>query len=170
MIEAAEGNSYVLQDLLLGVIPAKAPALLLLMVAQRDKLYPLVKSPAAEAGAEVLLAQKMLPALLAAARGQSATAPPAERDPANFTRFLISRRMEFQEPPGAPSSGVGKMPEVTGLSLRKGLQRLNPYHLLVKIEGSGSIIRQSPAAGTPLQGVGECTLTLAAKREARGGS
>jgi cell division protein FtsI (penicillin-binding protein 3) len=164
MDEAEVGNSYVMQDLLLGVIPAKAPALLLLMVAQRDKLYPLVKSAASAPDAQVSLARKILPALLAAAQGKSATAPAAERDPANFTQFLISRRMDFQEQPGAPSAGIGKMPEVTGLSLRKGLQRLNPYHLLVNIEGSGRIIRQSPAAGSPLQGVDDCTLTLETKR------
>lgn len=164
MAEAAVGNSYVMQDLLLGVIPAKAPTLLLLMVAQRDKLYPLVKSAAAAPDPEVSLARKILPALLAAAQGQRATAPAAERDPANFTQFLISRRMDFQEQPGAPSAGIGTMPEVTGLSLRKGLQRLNPYHLLVNIEGSGRIIRQSPGAGSPLHGVDECTLTLETKR------
>lgn len=161
-------SSHIMQDLLLGVVPAKAPALLLLMVAQRDHLYPLVKSPAAGADKQASLAEKIMPALLVAAREQHKTArAPAQKDPGNFTQFLISRRMDFQDRPGAANALAEKMPDVTGLSLRKGLQRLNPYHLLVNIEGSGRIVRQSPAAGTPLQGVSECTLTLDSKLQAR---
>ena len=158
---------YVMQDLLLGVVPAKAPALLLLMVAQRDHLYPLVSAPAPGADKPPPLAEKILPALLAAARDQGSVKAPAQKDPANFTQFLISRRMDFHDPSGATKALEEKMPEVTGLSLRKGLQRLNPFHLLVHIEGTGRIVRQSPAPGTPLQGVDECTLTLDSKPQAR---
>lgn len=164
MAVATEGNGNVLQDLLLSVIPAKAPTLLLLMVAQREELYPLVKSAATGSDLEVPLARKMLPALLAATREQSAAGPPATKDPANYSQFLISRRMDFQDRPVTAGAAEEKMPEVTGLSLRKGLQRLNPYHLLVNIEGTGRIIRQNPPAGTLLQGVGECNLTLDSKR------
>ena len=165
----ATAGGYVLQDLLLGIVPAKAPALLLLMVAQRDHLYPLAKSPAAGKDKQNPLAEKILPGLLTAARvqGTEAAKAPAQRDPANFTQFLISRRMDFQDRRGSASALAEKMPEVTGLSLRKGLQKLNPYHLLVNIEGTGRIVRQTPAAGTPLQGVSECTLTLDSKVQTR---
>lgn len=164
MTVAAKGNGYVLQNLMLGVIPAKTPALLLLMVAQRDELYPLVKAADAGAGMEAPFARKMLPALLAATAEQSTAGPAAVKDPANYSQFLISRRMDFQDRPVAAGAEEEKMPEVTGLSLRKGLQRLNPYHLLVNIEGTGRIIRQNPPAGTLLQGVGECNLTLDSTR------
>ena len=166
MTVAAERNGYVMQDLLLGVIPAKAPSLLVLLVAQRDELYPLLnsKSAADGAGIDVALARKMLPALLAVMQENAAAAPPAEKDPANYSQFLISRRIDYQDRPDAAGLAEGKMPEVTGLSLRKGLQRLNPYHLLVNIEGSGRITRQNPPAGAPLHGVNECTLTLEAKQ------
>ncbi|MHB8810339.1 MAG: hypothetical protein ACYC9M_10045 [Desulfobulbaceae bacterium] len=165
---AAAAGGYVLQDLLLGVVPAKAPALLLLMVAQRDHLYPLTKTPTPGTDKQVPLAEKILPALLAAAQEQGrAVKAPARRDPANFTQFLISRRMDFQDQRGAASAMAEKMPEVTGLSLRKGLQKLNPYHLLVNIEGTGRIVLQNPAAGTPLHGVSECTLTLESKQQTR---
>lgn len=163
MFEANEGNGYVLQDMLLGVIPAKAPVLLLLMFAQRDALYPL-SATTGRADRDVDPAGKMLPTLLAALRETGATAPPEQKDPANHSQFLISRRMDFQERPGGSVDLAGVMPEVTGVSLRKGLQRLNPYHLLVNIEGTGRIVRQSPPAGAPLQGVGECTLILESKR------
>ena len=164
MTMAADGNGYVLQDMLLGVIPAKTPAILLVMVAQRDELYPLVKSAGAGPGMEVPFARKMLPALLAATGAQGTAEAPAAKDPANYSQFLISRRMDFQDRPVAAGAEEEKMPEVTGLSLRKGLQRLNPYHLLVNIEGTGRIIRQNPPAGTLLQGVGECNLTLDSTR------
>ncbi len=52
------------------------------------------------------------------------------------------------------------MPEVTGLSLRKGLQRISSFNLKVKIKGSGRIVAQNPASGEPLADAGDCTLTL----------
>jgi cell division protein FtsI (penicillin-binding protein 3) len=52
------------------------------------------------------------------------------------------------------------MPEVTGLSLRKALQHLTPFHLNVQIKGSGKIVGQNPAAGESLAGVDLCRLIL----------
>ena len=162
--ETAAGRGLVMQDLLLGVIPAKAPVLLLLMVAQREQLYPLRKPVTGAEEFQTTLAGKILPALLAAAQDPLSPEPPAQKDPANFTQFLISRRMDYQDRPGTDAVLEGKMPEVVGLSLRKGLQRLNPYHLLVNAEGSGRIVSQRPPAGSPLQGVSECTLVLETKQ------
>lgn len=163
-VDTQAGPGVIMQDLLLGVIPARSPVLLLLMVAQREQLNPLRKPAAGGDHSQGGLARQILPALLAAAQIQRAVEPPQEKDPANFTQFLISRRMDYQEHPGGEAALEGKMPEVIGLSLRKGLQRLNPYHLLVNVEGSGRIVEQRPPAGTPLQGVGECTLILDSKQ------
>ena len=52
------------------------------------------------------------------------------------------------------------MPEVTGMSLRKALQKLNQQKLMIRIEGSGRIVAQIPKPGTSLSGISECRLAL----------
>ena len=52
------------------------------------------------------------------------------------------------------------MPKVTGQSLRKALQVLQPYGLRIQIIGSGRVVSQRPAAGTSLQGVDYGVLEL----------
>ena len=51
------------------------------------------------------------------------------------------------------------MPDVKGYSLRKALQILQPYGLLIKVVGSGRVVEQQPAAGAELTGA-DCGLEL----------
>jgi cell division protein FtsI (penicillin-binding protein 3) len=52
------------------------------------------------------------------------------------------------------------MPDVTGKSLRGGLQILQDLHLLITITGSGRIINQQPAAGAAVREGENCVLEL----------
>ena len=52
------------------------------------------------------------------------------------------------------------MPALRGLSLRKALQKIDPYKMKVSFNGSGKVIAQYPPAGTSLLGMNECMLTL----------
>jgi beta-lactam-binding protein with PASTA domain len=52
------------------------------------------------------------------------------------------------------------MPNVTGKSLRAGLQVLQHFNLDIKLVGSGRIISQHPAAGTELKNGNECILEM----------
>lgn len=52
------------------------------------------------------------------------------------------------------------MPDVTGKSLRAGLQVLQHFNLNIKVVGSGRIVVQHPAAGTELQDTTECILEM----------
>lgn len=52
------------------------------------------------------------------------------------------------------------MPNVTGKSLRAGLQVLQHFNLDIKLVGSGRIISQHPAAGTELINGNECILEM----------
>jgi hypothetical protein len=52
------------------------------------------------------------------------------------------------------------MPDVTGKSLRAGLQILQHYNLEIKLVGNGKIISQHPAAGTELQNSSVCILKM----------
>jgi len=52
------------------------------------------------------------------------------------------------------------MPDVTGKSLRAGLQILQHFNLDIKLEGSGRIQTQQPKAGTRLSDISECVLKM----------
>lgn len=54
----------------------------------------------------------------------------------------------------------GSMPDLIGMSLRKGLRLLDGSPIVINIEGTGEIVKQSPAPGTPLKQNMECFLTL----------
>ncbi|MCK5544993.1 MAG: PASTA domain-containing protein [Desulfobulbaceae bacterium] len=53
-----------------------------------------------------------------------------------------------------------RMPDVTGRSLRKALQELQPYGLKVRIRGFGRVVSQEPKGGSVLKGT-DCMLHLA---------
>jgi hypothetical protein len=52
------------------------------------------------------------------------------------------------------------MPDVTGKSLRAGLQVLQHFSLDIKLVGSGRIVSQHPVAGTKLINGNECVLEM----------
>ncbi len=54
-----------------------------------------------------------------------------------------------------------QMPDLSGLSLRDALLRLRHYGLEVEFEGSGTVLRQEPKAGTEVHPGRKCKLTLA---------
>ena len=94
---------------------------------------------------------------------KTAMGVPKNPDKANYNQFLISSKIDFQERGGRGTVRGEMMPQLVGLSLRKGLQHLNEYKLQVKVQGSGQIVSQVPEPGEPLKGVGECVLTLASE-------
>ncbi len=52
------------------------------------------------------------------------------------------------------------MPDLMGQSLRKSLRLLQGIYLKISIRGTGKVVSQKPAPGTPLKGVSECMLIL----------
>jgi len=85
---------------------------------------------------------------------------PDGNDPENLARFLIARRIDFQPRTHQEMAENGRMPGVTGLSLRKGLQRLNRYGLDIVVRGSGRIVQQNPAPGALVREGSSCLLIL----------
>ncbi len=163
MVTENQFSRYVIQDMMLGVIPKKSPQLMLLVISQQDFLGPLQKKRKRKKKKKKKMADRVLPELLALNEMNAERIEPNGRNLSNYNRFLISRRVDFREMNEAALDSDVTMPQVTGLSLRKGLQRLNGYRCSVRIEGSGQIVMQDPAAGASLKGTGECVLTLESK-------
>ena len=153
-------SRYIIQDMMIGAIPAKYPEIVMLMVTRQDHLNPLPKGIKNSSRKLADLGRKLISSGYSLATKQVQRDFPVGRDTSNYNRFLISRRVDFQGESSAPEQKGPVMPLVTGMSLRKGLQRLNACNLLVRVEGSGRIVTQQPGPGKSLHGVGECFLIL----------
>ncbi len=165
-INISENNGlsdYTIQEVLLAAVPRKTPKVLLLMAVDYGILYPLPPGAAKTKKSKKDLAavgRRLLPVLAAYTTDEQVAEHPAGKSEDNYRRFLISRRLELPEQKKSYVHVNKIMPEVTGLSLRKGLQQISLYHLKVSIKGSGRIIAQKPAPGESLAETGVCELTL----------
>lgn len=157
-VEVKDGVSqYVWQELYVGMTPVKMPRYLLLMAVEYDNLYPLPpgkKTEKLSAIGEDALQQATVQT------PHMADAVPGQKSTENFHQFFISKRLNFREPATIPEGEQSLMPEIVGLSLRKGLQHITPHGLQVQFTGSGVIVAQDPAPGTSLANVDVCMLTL----------
>jgi len=158
-------SDYSIQEVLLAAVPEKAPKVLLLMAFDYGSLYPMPPGATSAKKKNTLadLGDRMLPLLDQYWMDSHVAERPAEKNEGNYRRFLIVRRLELPEQKKNYAEVDQIMPEVTGLSLRKGLQRISPYHLKVSVKGSGHIVGQNPASGEPLAKNGVCELTLQAQ-------
>jgi len=160
-----EKSEYILQEGFVGAVPANSPEFLLVMVTHQDDVGPTPqitrkKSSIEDFGKTLLGNVYKFGKKIGEPKSYVAASIPVQQDRANYNQFLISSRIDFQEHGNSGSGRVKVMPQLVGLSLRKGLQRINEYDLHVKIQGSGQIVSQMPRPGEPLQGIGECVLTL----------
>lgn len=167
--DIAEHNGlthYQPQEVLVAAVPRNIPKVFLLMAVDYGTLYPL--PPDAYNGKNqkeelAALGRRLLPVLSAYSPSDHVAEHPGIKNEENYRRFLISRRLELPEQKKGYARDDTTMPEVTGLSLRKGLQLISPYHLKVSIKGSGRIVAQNPAPGEPVTESGVCELTLGSR-------
>ncbi|MCI5158560.1 MAG: hypothetical protein D3906_09005, partial [Candidatus Electrothrix sp. AUS1_2] len=74
-------------------------------------------------------------------------APSPEKNPVHLKRYFFSKKLNAAVTRENPVQAKQVMPSLIGLSLRKGLQQLNRYHIKIQIKGSGRIVEQKPAPG-----------------------
>jgi len=156
-------SEYSRQQIMVGMLPVKKPQMLLVVGLLHDHLKPdgpdgktVSRKKLVRGGRELLT---RLATLHEQGRERIASHP-AGKDERNFSRFLISRRMEYT-PREQETLALGEtMPDLIGMSLRKGMRHLNGHKVLVEVEGSGHIVAQQPPAGTSLAQVKVCRLTL----------
>ncbi|BHH84078.1 hypothetical protein LA52FAK_23670 [Desulforhopalus sp. 52FAK] len=85
---------------------------------------------------------------------------PEHMDIGNFQGKDDSTSSEWNKEVKHITSIPGAMPDLIGLSLRKGLRLLEGSPVEIKIEGTGRIVKQIPKPGTPLKQDMECRLIL----------
>ena len=156
-------SKYSIQELFVGLAPAKQPKFLLLMAIEQDHLNPMPSEKSLKKTALEGLGKDLLSRFVKEPQLEVTPEKPPKRNSENVRQFFISKQLNFKEIPGKAKEQVALMPLVKGMSLRKGLQQLKPYKMKVRISGSGSIVAQYPLPGQPLAGVEECILTLDSK-------
>lgn len=152
-------SKYTMQELYVGMIPKKMPKYLLVMAVDKERLDPV---PAVHRKNRITLESigELVLTRALQSKGERAAGHPQGRSKENFSRFLISKRLDYREVEADLQEAPGQMPELTGMSLRKALQRLNHHQVQLQIRGTGTIVAQVPAPGKPVVPGRECILTL----------
>ncbi len=160
------GGSYVRDRMAITVIPARNPEMILFIVARDEELQVL---PEQNTGVDGLCQgiDKVIPSMVALQQVYWNVADMVEMKKGVEHNFQgdgtgdvvksdhLARILEGQEV---------KMPDLIGLSLRKGLRLLQGAEIEVTVRGTGRIVSQSPEAGNVLEKGDVCILTLAIDR------
>jgi cell division protein FtsI/penicillin-binding protein 2 len=161
-----ENIPYLSQSVMLGAIPRENPQLTMIAVLSYpdncDGIYPDALEAFGNKFSILSPDQDMIQKML-----HVAALPPPNPSPVfwdNKGAFFAKNSDSFSHEevdPAALSNNLNKsMPDVTGKSLRAGLQVLQHFNLDIKLVGSGRIVSQRPPAGTELIDVNECTLEM----------
>jgi cell division protein FtsI (penicillin-binding protein 3) len=155
-------SDHHIQDLLLVAIPREQPDVLLLLTVDYGTLAP--QPPEVESrdpDGLLGLGRNLLPILVGYGGSVETFAEPLpEKKSTNLGRYFFSRKLSAAEVQENFVHTEPLMPSLIGLSLRKGLQQINRYKIKVRIQGSGRIVDQNPAAGEPLSETEICELIL----------
>ena len=157
-------SSYSMQHLFVALTPAKHPKYLLLIATEQDHLLPDPPPEKGQAMSLETLGRGLLAALAEKEESSMVAKTPTTKSQENLRQFFISKRLNFKNAPEKEDEPVALMPQMRGMSLRKGLQQIDKFKLKVRINGTGQIIAQYPLAGQPLTGIEECIVTLESRQ------
>ncbi|MDX1776845.1 MAG: penicillin-binding transpeptidase domain-containing protein, partial [Desulfobulbales bacterium] len=164
--EAGEQIPRITQSIMLGAIPGRNPKLtmiaLLFYPDNNDDGYPDALEAFGNKFSILAPDRDMIDKMLYVA-GQASPVPSSEfwqNNSGALTRNIKPHSPEQQNIAGTETDNKKSMPDVTGKSLRAGLQVLQHLNLDIKLIGSGRIVAQQPAAGAELQYGSPCLLEL----------
>jgi Penicillin-binding Protein dimerisation domain/PASTA domain len=153
---------YVRDRMSLVVIPGEQPEMILLLVSRQEEIGP--QQPDG-AGSDFLDENigDILPSMVAlqqVGRNLADMAEVTETEERNFKSGQKKDLNSSEVLSGMLNEHILVMPDLTGLSLRKGLRILQRAEVTVEIRGSGRIASQSPKAGKELKKGEPVVLTL----------
>ena len=128
----------------------------LIIIADDAKLNLSRLSPFRKAAAEIVTKGQ---ALMTKRWSNEIMAPQLESDALLYQKWSLAQSLG--KAPAAIETMVNpEMPDLVGMSLRKAMQSLQGYNVKISAQGTGRVVRQSPAAGVRLKGVTETKLEL----------
>jgi hypothetical protein len=161
----SEQTSRITQSIMLGAIPGRNPKLTMIALLSYpesdDTVYPDALKAFGNNFSVLSPDQDMIQNML-----YVADQPPLVPSPDFWTTggSILATNKDPLTPEKndiiASIKNKKNMPDVTGKSLRAGLQVLQHYNLKIKLVGRGRIISQHPAAGTELKNGGICILEM----------
>ena len=165
---STKGNAddYLRNQMMAAVIPAKGAELIVFVVADSAGLEPAgsgkaglpdLVSPGMKMIYPLVTLQQVLTHLFDMMTAE-------EKEKMNYPGLQLDKNSSPQaaENPEQNKAQV-RMPDLQGLSLRKSLRLLKGTSMEIRVHGTGRVVAQTPAAGTPLTDVKECLLTLQLK-------
>lgn len=160
------GSSWqlLLNELLLVTIPAGGNDLNLLVMVEREADGPNPKNLKMAMTLEQIVEEKVerISVLQQVAKTVADVVEVESSEDVNF-QGEKDHSQASQKPGDAIDKALPKlekMPDLKGQSLRKSLRLLQGVSVKISIRGTGKVVSQKPAPGTPLKGVSECTLIL----------
>ncbi len=156
-----DSGKYSIQQLFAGLAPAQYPQYLLIIAVEKDEMRPEQqpgKMP--KEGSLEQLGRNLLNYVEKNPPQTAQVEAPPPRSEENMRQFFISKRLVITRSPEEIAAHAATMPVLRGLSLRKALQKIDPYKMKVSFTGSGKVVAQYPPAGSALLGMNECILTL----------
>ena len=156
------GFEYVRDRMSLIAIPVEKPELILLLVSRQREPGPALVDDS-NPGFLCNTIDSILPSMVALQQVSHSLAglvEAAEKKNENFKYEGMVDEKASKNLAGMLEEQTRIMPDLTGLSLRKGLRLLQGIEVEVRVEGSGRIVSQRPEAGKVLEKGGQCLLTL----------
>lgn len=160
-----KNSEYIRTRMMFALLPADKPELILMVVVRQPYLEPSIAS-AKNVFDLVGPAGKILPSMVALQqvhKNLSDMMTKSERKEINY-----QQEQEKKVPVGLETmleQHHPSMPDLSGMSLRRALLVLQDKNVKVRIQGTGRVVAQRPAAGISLDGVKECLLTLKNKEQ-----
>lgn len=165
-LPTSEGTPHLSQSVMLGALPGEKPELTMIAVLTYpdscDEVYP----DALESFGDKLSILTPDPDMVQIMLHVAAMEPPNpspdfwESEGAMYANILTPFSDEEMHSLENTIDSKKNMPDVTGKSLRAGLQVLQHFNMDIKLVGSGRIVSQKPPAGTELKNISECTLKM----------
>ncbi|MBW2506385.1 MAG: PASTA domain-containing protein [Deltaproteobacteria bacterium] len=156
----------IMQSVMLGAIPGKNPKLTMITVLSysesTDDIYPDALESLGSKFSILKPDQNMIQKILYMAE-QRPPVPSADfwsSSGSGLAKNIDSPASEKTKSAVRTQSYKKRMPDVTGKSLRAGLQTLQHFNLDIRLVGSGKIIGQQPAAGSELKNSNKCVLEM----------
>lgn len=146
--------------MMFALLPAEKPELILMVVVRQPYLEPSLIS-AKDVWDLAGPVGKILPSMVALQqvhKNLSDMMSMSERKEGNYRQEQKKKSLAGLET--VLESHHSLMPDLGGMSLRRALRLLQDKKIKIRIQGTGRVVAQSPAAGIPLDGVKECLLTL----------
>jgi cell division protein FtsI (penicillin-binding protein 3) len=157
-------QQLMINEMLLVTIPAGGLDLNLLVMVEREPDGPHPKNVKKTMALEQIVEEKVerISVLQQVAKTVADVVEPESAEDGNYQgeKDQSSVTLKVGDVKDKTLPKLEKMPDLKGQSLRKSLRLLQGVYLKISIRGTGKVVSQKPAPGTPLKGVSECTLIL----------